>query len=59
MPHRFPSICGPFLNRANTAGIWDYNKGSGPCIIDLDPDLATKSAISLPCTYACPGIQAL
>ena len=34
-------------------------KGSGPCIFDLDPDLATLSATSLPCTPACPGIQAI
>ena len=32
-------------------------KGLGPYIFDLDLDLATKSATSLPCTPACPRIQ--
>ena len=27
-------------------------KGLGPCIFDLDPDLATWSSTSLPCTHA-------
>ena len=32
-------------------------KGAGPCISDLDPDLPTQSAASLPSTLACPAIQ--
>ena len=47
------------LNRATTAGTGNCNKRSGLCIFYLDPDLATESATSLPCTPARPGIQAI
>ena len=37
---------------------WTEIKGTGPCIFDLDPDLPTQSATSLPSTPTCLAIQA-